>query len=196
MASLHELINIEDVKSKYGLTSFIETGTGMGETITNLIKYNFKLIQSCEIENLQYELNILKFNQDNVLLHLGKSETILPIMLDNSNSPSLIFLDAHFPGQGYVRSEFVEDEYKMSEILPLEVELNILEKWEHIDKSVVVIDDIRIYEKGDYEKGDWPEGRELLNNPSFEFIESFLTTTHDKIKLNKHQGCIIYTPKN
>jgi hypothetical protein len=194
MANLNQLINIKEIKQKYNLNNFIETGTGMGETIDDILNYNFFSIQSCEIEPIQFEKLNNKYTQPNVKIYLGKSSDSLPKMLNNVDGPSLIFLDAHFPGQGYVRNTFVEDSYTIEEIIPLETELNILKNHKYINECVIVIDDLRIYKKGNYIKGDWEEGREILKNPNYDFLD-LLNDTHIKIESEIEQGCVFYYPK-
>jgi hypothetical protein len=195
MANLNQLIDVGIIKEKYNLKYFIETGTGMGETIDNILNYGFELIQSCEIEKTQFEELKNKYQQKNLLIHFGKSSDTLPKMLNNIDGPSLIFLDAHFPGQGYVRNEFISEKYTIDEIIPLENEFNILKTYKYISDSVIVVDDLRIYKKGNYSKGDWENGREMLQNPNYSFLED-LNDTHIKIESEIEQGCVIFYPIN
>lgn len=195
MANVTDLIDVLDTKEKFGLKYFIETGTGLGESLNKILNINFDLFQSCEIEETQYSKNVEKFNRPNIKLHLGSSIDCLPKMLENAKGPTLFFLDAHFPGQGYVRGEYVNNMFEMFDIIPLEKEFNILEKFEHINNSVVVVDDLRIYKPGNYDHGDWEEGRRILGNPDNNFLELFLKDSHEKLELTIHQGCLIYLPK-
>jgi len=196
MANITELIDVLNVKKKYNLNFFIETGTGMGESIEKIKDIDFNLIQSCEIEPSQFEILCKKFIGDNIKIHLGKSTECLPKMIGNIDGPSLFFLDAHFPGQGYVTNDFITSKYTLDETIPLKLELNILENWKHIKESVVVIDDLRIYKKNNYVTGDWEYGREeLLKNPDPSFLDDFLKESHEKIESNIQQGCVYYYPK-
>ena len=72
-------------------------------------------------------------------------------MLNEIDGPALIFLDAHFPGAGYVRTEFKTDSYSIEDTLPLEQELKLISEWKYAKDSVIVVDDLRIYKPGNYE---------------------------------------------
>lgn len=196
MAHVTQLIDLEEVKRKFELKHFIETGTGLGESITQILNYGFETINSCEIITETYQKNVQSFKNKPVNLYLGDSEKCLKEMFDVSNGPSLIFLDAHFPGQGYTTHDYLSRSHSLEQIIPLENELRILSDWKHIVNSVVVIDDLRIYREGNYEGGDWPYGRELLNYPNSDFLDRFLENTHTREIITKHQGAVVYYPKN
>ena len=193
MAQLQQLIDIIPTLSEYGISNFIETGTGGGETLSYVKDYPFKLIQSCEIEPTQYEKLCKQFAAPNIKLWNGSSTEMLKKMLDQCDGPALIFLDAHFPGAGYVRTEFKTDEYSISDTLPLEKELAIIRDWKYGCESVIVVDDLRIYKSGNYEGGDWPERESLFGNLDSSFLYDSLTDHRYEEKL-VHQGCIIYYP--
>jgi hypothetical protein len=195
MASLHQILDINLTKNKYKLEYFIETGTGLGETIEFVKNIDFKLIQTCEINMDQYEKTKEKYNQNNIVFYNYPSITALPIMLNNIDGPALFYLDAHFPGLGYSTSDVISTKHTMDEILPLENELNLLTSWINITQSVVVIDDLRIYKQGNYDSGDAARLREILSQPDSNFLNTFLIETHNRLESEIYQGCVYYYPK-
>ena len=195
MAQLFQLVDIVATVNKFNLNYLVETGTGGGETLSHVKNLDFKLIQSCEIEPTQYEKLKQTFNQHNIKLWNGDSTSTLKSMLDVLDGPALIYLDAHFPGAGYVRTEFKSDLYTIDETLPLEKELKVISKWEHGKDSVIVVDDLRIYKSGNYEGGDWPEREQLFGNLDYSFLYNTLNQTHEATETLAHQGGMIYTPK-
>lgn len=195
MAHLQQLINVSDILKEYNLKNIIETGTGAGETISYVKSLELDLIQSCEIEESQYNSLKQTFNQSNIKLWNGSSTSILKLMLAEISAPALIFLDAHFPGAGYVRSEFKTDQYSINDTLPLEQELHLISKWDHVNNSVIVVDDLRIYKAGAYEGGDWLERESIFGKLDYSFLYNILDKTHNAIEKTVHQGAIIYIPK-
>lgn len=195
MAHLQQLINVSDILKEYNLKNIIETGTGAGETISYVKSLELDLIQSCEIEESQYNSLRQTFNQSNIKLWNGSSTSMLKLMLDEISAPALIFLDAHFPGTGYVRSEFKTDQYSINDTLPLEQELHLISLWPYATNSVIVVDDLRIYKAGAYEGGDWPERESIFGKLDYDFLYSILDKTHNPIEKTIHQGAIVYIPK-
>lgn len=193
MAHIHQIINVENIINKYNIVNFIETGTGMGETLDYVSNCNFKSIQSCEIERDQYNMLKQKYKDDRIRLWCGDSTNMLITMLNNTSGPSLIFLDAHFPGTGYVRDSFIQT----SDIntLPLEDELNILKSYKYLNESVIVVDDLRIYEDREYSGGKWEDRIKVVGELDSNFIYTILSDTHDYSVNLAHQGSVIYTPR-
>lgn len=204
MAHLHQLIDLAKLCKQFNLTALIETGTGKGETLEHAQQYDFLTkIQSCEIEEQLAKQAAEKFlNDDRITIWKGSSQSCLPLMLSENNGPAVVFLDAHFPGTGYLRSEFfAPDEYSIHQTLPLEREILMLSKWRHVADSVIVVDDVRIYQPGEYRGGDWPEGRKQFRalrgikdgDDGLDFLEP-LADTHLKIRKFDHQGAWIFLP--
>ena len=113
MAHLQQLVDVESTLNKYNLKYLIETGTGAGETLSYVKNLPLELIQSCEIEKTQFNTLKEQFTNENIKLWNGSSTVMLKSMLNEIDGPALIFLDAHFPGAGYVRNEFKTEEYSL-----------------------------------------------------------------------------------
>ena len=196
MAHLQQLIDVSNTLKEYNLKNLIETGTGAGETLSFVRLLDLDLIQSCEIEKIQFNKLKESFTDSNIKLWNGNSTTMLKSMMNELNAPALIFLDAHFPGAGYIRTEFKTKLYSVQETLPLEQELKLISEWEYAKNSVIVVDDLRIYKAGNYEAGDWTEREELFGQLDYNFLYSTLEDTHILIEKTIHQGALIYLPKN
>lgn len=205
MAQLYQIVDVLSLIDKYNLEYFIETGTGAGETLSYISDLNFKLIQSCEIETSQYLSLKEQFVKSNIKLWNGSSTDILPLMLKFVEGPCLFFLDAHFPGTGYIRKEYKTSIYSDEESLPLKKELEIIASWQHCKDSVIVIDDLRIYQSDNYEGGlfepdvgwtkeDWVDREKLFGDIDCKFLYDTLKSTHSITKILKHQGSILYSP--
>lgn len=195
MAHLQQLINVTETLKEYNLRNLIETGTGAGETLSFVRPLDLDLIQSCEIEESQFNKLKEAFPDSNIKLWNGSSTTMLKSMMDELNGPALIFLDAHFPGAGYVRTEFKTEVYSIEDTLPLEQELKLISEWEYAKDSVIVVDDLRIYKAGNYEGGDWTEREELFGQLNYNFLYDTLEDTHLVVEKTVHQGVLIYLPR-
>jgi hypothetical protein len=108
------------------------------------------------------------------------------------DKPSLFFLDAHFPGADFGYKTYEEEKNKDIRI-PLEKELETLKKFKFINKSYLIIDDLRIYEDGPFENGIWDK-RFLLGGENIDFIY-YYKETHFIEKNYQKQGFIILKPK-
>jgi len=195
MAHLQQLVDIESTLNKYNLKYLIETGTGGGETLSYVKNLPLELIQSCEIEEIQFNVLMEQFADKNIKLWNGSSTVMLKSMLNEIAGPALIFLDAHFPGAGYVRKEFKTEQYSIEDTLPLEQELKLISEWKYANDSVIVVDDLRIYKAGNCEGGDWPEREELFGKLDYNFLYDILGKTHIIVEKMIHQGGLVYMPK-
>ena len=138
------------IAAKYGLKSFIETGTYRGNGVNFIISLNcFHLIQSVgSSHSFQPPFIERTLNLAPVVLWRGFSEDCLPGMLHLlGNSPCLFWLDAHLP-------TFYGD--PSSHDLPLLGELNIIFdiRGKLALQDAFIIDDLRIFEEGNFASGN------------------------------------------
>jgi len=184
---------IEDFK----LSHYVETGTGEGLTLSQALSFNFKALHSIEFDKYMYDLAIQKFKDPRLTLHLGLSRDILPQILTGLKNDEnvLFFLDAHFPGSdfrtgpGYIESVSLYGH----DALPLRDELEIIRKIRPESKDVFIVDDLRIYEDGNYETGNWNE-RKNLNIENSSFVYDLLKKTHNIQVDLKQQGYLLIKP--
>jgi len=107
----------------------------------------------------------------------------------------LFWLDAHLPD--FYDNSFGNDYLNNKEIfIPLEKELRIIKESKNIENDVFIIDDLRIYEKGNYQSGNW-DGvlKNEKTSSGVNFIYDILSDTHTIVKDYRHEGYIICQPK-
>jgi hypothetical protein len=149
------LLNIEFLKQKYNIDTFVETGTSSGNAIRYAKNSSFKEIHSIDIDQNQLNL-VYNENKDDkrIFLHYGYSYDILDQILPKINTNILFWLDAHFPfetsiGDSVYNNVDVTDPKQ----LPLEKELEIIIKHRFNKfRDIIIIDDFRIYEHREYER--------------------------------------------
>ncbi len=169
---------------KYGLTAMLETGTGHGEGVNIGVRVGFTKVLTCEIDrdnrNRAMDENVSPF----IHFYLGDSVEVLPAMLDQLNGERLlVWLDAHL------------GEAPIDKRLPLEKELQILTSKRDCSKDVIIIDDLRLYDRTLW--GGAFNIYEHVKNPemiiSKEEIEGFFLN-HKIIVSTKNEGALVFLP--
>ena len=120
-------IKLSALKEKHNGRIFIETGSGYGTGIYEALRSNFDLVLSVEIDKEQTELlqKVFRFDQKVQIFNALSRDFLSQILLQiNINTPCVIFLDAHFPGESSGYS--YEHEKDISVRLPLEQEIEII----------------------------------------------------------------------
>lgn len=131
-----------EIKRRYGLNVFVETGTYMGQTV-EVMKEHFSEVYSIELSEELYNRAIKKFSGcENVNLICGDSGIELGGVMQKLSEAALFWLDGHYSGGITAKSNR---------------ETPIMEELEHIFDApdlghVVVIDDAREFGK----KPDYP----------------------------------------
>ncbi len=190
-----EVFDIEQLKKDYNLTNYIESGTGEGITLSYALKFNFNKNISIEIFDEIFNQATEKFKSENCEIVKGNSYEVLPDILSKVEGNSLFFLDAHFPGADFGFNTY-NSEKDINKRLPLEKELTvILDSYKNYDKSVIIVDDLRIYEDGPFEDGNWSD-RKTIGLNGINFIYELFDKTHNIEKNYKHQGYVVLKPKN
>ena len=197
-----QIFDILGFKDEFHLNIFIETGTGNGHSLKHVLditKNNkFKKYYSIEIYKPLYEECISTFSSyvdyDINLINETSYNGLDTILQNITKEDNVLFwLDAHFPGADFKFTSYSSTEDKLLRI-PLEEEIKLIKKYRPNNKDLFIIDDLRIYEDGQYEMGNWNE-RHLYGGNGIQFIYDAFQDTHDVIKLNNHQGYIVLTPK-
>ena len=174
---------------------FVETGTGHGDSLRYISKYPFNLIYSIDIDPLCINSMSKEFSNDHrVNLIEGKSEEVLPNICRKHPEPILFWLDAHFPGS-YSTGEVDDRERDLNIRLPLEIELGIISSCRDASDDIILIDDLRIYEDGDFESGNW-DSRVPLGGNGVDFIYELFSETHIITKSYRNHGYIELVPNN
>ena len=192
--SIFDLKNfIDDYKS----TIFVETGTYMGDGIGYANKFNFQKLYSIELIEEFYNKCKNKFIHENKInLINDNSINGLNIILNEIKNDDrvLFWLDAHLPN--FYKDTYDNDYvYNKKILIPLEEEIILIKNKKDIKNDVLIIDDLRIYEKGDFVGGNWLDVINTNIYTGIDFIHNLLGKTHDIIKDYRNEGYIICIPK-
>ncbi len=83
---------------RFGLQTFIETGTYFGDTV-EASKGHFQRIYSIELSTQLARLTKQRFRQEaHITILQGDSATVLPSILSEMQEPCLFWLDGHYSG--------------------------------------------------------------------------------------------------
>lgn len=200
MGSLRQF-NLAPIMEAFGCRYLFETGTSSGDGVHYASFYRFEQIWSVEIvEDLAAQARRRFIDDGRVHILHESSHNALVRILPNvpPSTPILFWLDAHFPGadnglRGY------KDEADADLRLPLQRELDAIAALRPTSRDVVLIDDLRIYEDGDWEQGPLPECAATLppERRNIDFItRGRWSVTHDIARSTKHTGYLILTPKS
>ena len=198
--------NIQNLVSKYSLECFVETGTLYGEAVEYARTQMFHKIISIEIEPDLAEQCRSKFSHDpRVHIITGDSSVEIKTAVDMVTGPCLYWLDAHFPGgdrndnkrKGYMDTEDI------STRVPLLREIEAIKKSDYFKKSVLLIDDARLFETENPNLdnhlasiGQGAISRDMLCPYTSEDIFKILSDTHDIQRFEATgEGNYIVTPK-
>jgi hypothetical protein len=190
--------DLPDLMQRYGLTCFVETGTGTGDGLAHAAKFPFVKLRSCE-----YEIGLVKqlykrFPIDD-RIHFLCSDSVWFLERSgacNAKEPILFWLDAHFPGADYGLKPYGH-ETNTDTRLPLERELKAIGLRRPKGQDVIICDDLRIYMDGPFQHGNLPADLRSLcpAERNIDFVHQIMGTTHDIELLFEHEGYIVMTPK-
>jgi hypothetical protein len=123
----------------YGIRSFVETGTYMGDTVS-AVRFWFKEIHTVELSPMLAAKSRRRFQLwKNIHVYEGNSVTLLPEILSSLSGPAVFWLDAHYSQSDTTRG---------AKETPIEEELGLLLR--HPFAPVILIDDARLFGDGDY----------------------------------------------
>jgi hypothetical protein len=187
---------LDDFLSNYHLQTFIETGTARGDSLDYAAQRpEFSHLLSCEIEPLLAAGACCRFNEDARISVVRMESGLFMQMVARADlAPALIWLDAHYPGAGFGLKDYGA---AMPETvrLPLGRELDQIRQHRQ-GRDVILIDDLRIYETGDYEAGPLPE--DAPGQPTeggADWIRALFADTHEARTILRDQGYLLLLPK-
>ena len=136
---------INKYRKDYNLGILIETGTYYGLTVSNFLN-TFESIFSIEIDNYLFHQNRIHFKKNkNVNIIHGDSKSVLPTILEsdifNEGSKILYWLDGHC-SEGETG---IGDQYS-----PLVREIEIIHLYSKKYISIIIIDDVRLFDGVNY----------------------------------------------
>ena len=181
-------------REHYGLTSFFETGTFYGGGVREALDAKFERVYSVEIIDQYFEENVERFrDRDNVTLLKGHSVDVLAQTLPDLEGNIFFWLDAHFPGaDGGLRDYNAEVDESIR--CPLEAELETIKRHRAGCEDVFLIDDLRLYERGEFEGGDLPSNIRRPGSNGIDFIYRLFSDSHHIVKLFYDEGYVLMLP--
>lgn len=191
-------INLQPFIDKYDLSVFVETGTGIGGSLKEVLKYNFSKYFSIEINKQVFEMarKAMEWPKNVNLINDTSISGLKGILSQVSEeTPILFWLDSHFPGADYLPgvSYFANKDNKEIN-LPLESELRLIKSMRPNSKDVIICDDVRIYQDGDFTEGSWSE-RPLMNAGNLDFAGEVFSGSHNLSISLLDQGYLFIEPK-
>jgi hypothetical protein len=188
--------NLNKLITSANASYLFETGTWKGDGLAFACKYPFKKLYSSEIIDSVAERAKKRFsNDERVEIINASSIDALQNYLPSINGNCVFWLDAHFPGaeEGLKDYNEIEDEQIK---LPLQKELEIIAQRKHKFNDIILVDDLRIYEEGNFDSGNLPESVLPPKIRNTNFAEQLFGNTHHIHKSFRDEGYLILLPKN
>lgn len=162
---------ILDFAKIFNLTTLVETGTYLGQTVDDL-KNHFAKIYSIELDNILFkEAKKMFIKNKNIKIIQGDSGAILNKLIKSIDTPSLFWLDAHYSGGITARG---------LKNTPIIKEIGAVSK-SKIKNHIILIDDAREFKGvGDY--------------PTIKQIRAFVTKNYKNYKIEVKDDIIRIYP--
>ena len=197
--------NLESLIKTFNAKVFIETGTYLGDSLAHAATFSFNKLISIEIDPVLVEKARERFKNDpRIEIVQGSSSEVLEDILSRIQENVIIWLDAHFPTTPAAQHNYSVEKEKDIRI-PLEKEINVLQKRIGIFNDVILIDDLRCYEDdlpgvvsfNDHMKmlGQSNITRQNLIGVDSGFVYSAYSASHDITKHFVHEGYLSLEPK-
>ena len=180
---------------------FIETGTGNGTSLRHVVdSADFSMAYSIEVHEMTAMRAKARFEADHkVEIIQGRSTDGLRVVFSKipAGQDAFIFLDAHFPGE--VDPDFAgyENMAPGSESIPLAEELRLIAKLREGMKDVIIVDDLNLFEEGDYENGNIDSGYANISaeDRNLDFVGE-LFPGHILERDRRDEGYLIIRPRD
>jgi hypothetical protein len=189
--------NLQPLLEQFGCRILFETGTGLGDAVKYASYFRLDRLISVEINAQLAEHAREAVGRDpRVRIFCDTSETVLRSVLPQipKSTPILFWLDAHFPGADYGLGEY-QGEANPDLRLPLQRELATIAELRAGARDVLLLDDLRVYEDGEYGQGPCPaEALPPAGARNLDCLQAW-AATHDILRLYQHTGYVVLTPK-
>jgi len=179
----------------YAADTFFETGTGFGFGVQFARMFAFQKIFSVDIVASEIERLKAPFSCDSrVQLFAGLSVDVMRKVLPQISGNIIFWLDAHFPGAHHQLTAY-DAENDADVRLPLEKELTLIKQLRPGKRDVILIDDLRIYEKDNFEDGNLSDlGLESIGKLESRFLYTTFRETHEARRILKNTGYFMLLP--
>jgi hypothetical protein len=186
--------NLPRLRSLNGAEVFFETGTWKGDGLAYACRYPFKKLYSSEIVPSIADAAAARFKSDpRVQIIPESSEAALTKYIHENDGPYIFWLDAHFPGAEEGLNDYNEYSDEVTK-LPLQRELEIIAAKRNPESDIILIDDLRIYEEGNFKNGNLPDTVLPPKIRNIEFAEKLFNKSHRLIKSYKDEGYVLLLP--
>lgn len=200
MGQIYQAVKLKELFKEYNIKNFVETGTGIGDTLMEIIinKPEELNVYTIELMDELYQPLVEKFGEI-PYIHLlkGYSHEQMGVALGMlSKEPTLFWHDAHFPGADFqIGGATYTSETDPIKRIPFYAELKaIKDSNRDITHDIIISDDLWIYEDGPYEVGNW-HLRDAAGGDGVDFVYEMFSDTHHIFKTYVKQGFIIMLPK-
>src|SRR5580658_5886263 len=182
---------------RFNAKTLVETGTGTGRSVRYAKAFPFDAIYSIEIVAEQVEKLRPEFAAD-PRIHLINAESTASLreIIPEIKGNAVFWLDAHFPGADLGLNKYTESG-DLAVSLPLQHELEMIRDMRPGFTDVILIDDLRIYERDNFENGNavdkvpdypWPNDSR--------FLYTTFEKTHQWHRILEHEGYFVLFPKD
>jgi hypothetical protein len=201
MGQLYQGIKLKETFERFGIKNFVETGTGIADSLTEVIiqKPEKLNIYTIELMDELYQPLVERFGDiPYINLIKGYSDVeIVNVLKTLSSEPTLFWHDAHFPGADFnINGATYWSEPDYNKRLPLEAELRAIKNsGRDISNDVIICDDRHVYIDDNYEGGPW-QFRSIAGGDGINFIYEMFEDTHIIIETITKQGYMILFPKS
>jgi hypothetical protein len=190
--------DVTDLKKKYNLDTFFETGTGNGEGVIHAKECGFNNIHT--VDCMQETADQAKSNHPWAKVHLGHSPDVVCAFqtMRKAGDPCRVlwWLDAHFPGVDTGILNWQESGESV-DCLPLADELDAIVSGPR-ENDVILIDDAFLYRAGilDRPASDRVPDWATSGLGSLEPWLDRLLSTHTLTIKSEGTGSFVLTPKH
>ena len=195
MGQINHPVKLKQMLQEFQISNFVESGTGDGSSmdkvlLTEVVDNSYGVELDDELySNLEKKYKGL----DYVHLYKGYTEDRFDEVLSKlDGSPTLWWLDAHFPGAYYGDAGYGAEE-DIDKRLPMEKELKIMVQNRDLSNDIIFMDDLRVYVDRDFVAGSWPQ-RKLYGADGYDFVEQLIGDTHILIEHHGDQGYLLAFP--
>jgi len=193
--------NLDYIIDRFGCKVFVETGLGDGNGIAFASKYPFEWLFSSEIDEKtasRFKNCLMRYlpRKERIIVGVDRSVNFLQNLLPKlCEADSILFwLDAHFPGSNNGKDYLFEKDKSIR--FPLEQEIEIINEIRPNNKDVIIIDDLRVYKKGNCDE------KNSLEECGLDYISHYDNKIFDKLKprfqlyeINLDTGYLVCFPK-
>lgn len=180
-----------ELKEKFQLKNFVETGYGEGDSVTDAINLGFDGIYSCDIVEQKIKDARARFTVGKFFA--GESIDCLPEILKEVKGRTFFWLDAHLPL--YCGAE---EKHPFSR-WPLVQEIDVIKRLKKDYRyDVIATDDVNhilLNNENAYINGEQPPDQ-MIDFIDFESVKRSFADTHDIFLDNKKiHGVLFFIPK-